>query len=150
MTDFYVTSAQPNPAGKDRPPYEGPSQRQLNQEWVEFMNTTQQTLGLDNLHLYHYTFDDRCKKTGEGHLISFRGGLSSGHSIRVHTGSGQVSSDGALHHLYLGRGNYVWNNACGDYVVLRLTGGTLSDWAKYDPNPPEGILRRVQSTNVLR
>ncbi|HEX2220181.1 MAG TPA: lamin tail domain-containing protein [Gemmatimonadales bacterium] len=149
MPDFYITSAQPNPAGKDRPPHGGASQRQLNQEWVEYQNTTQKTLSLDTLRLFHYTFDNRCQKTGENQLTYFWGSLSPGHSIRVHTGSGQVSSEGVLHHLYLNRENYVWNNACGDFVVLRLAGGARIDWAHYVPNPPERILRRVQNTNLL-
>ena len=73
--------------------------------------------------------------------MTFTNALEPGHSIRVHTGSGQVRSDGALWHLYAGRGNFIWNNACGDTAVLRAAdGGGVIDWASYDPRPGEGAV----------
>lgn len=151
MPDLYVTQALPNPLGKDRPPHGGPSNAQLNGEWVEFANTSGSSYSMEGVQLVHFTFDRKCQKTGEDRLTPFNGGLDSGYSIRVHTGAGQPSWEGTVRHLYLGRSNYAWNNACGDTVVLRDATGGLIDWARYSPSPQEGrILRRVSGANDLR
>jgi hypothetical protein len=69
--------------------------------------------------------------------------------VRVHTGAGETFQDGNVFHLFLNRGNYVWNNRCGDSVILQ-SGGTIVDWAAYGNNPSEGkILARVAGQNRL-
>lgn len=150
MPDLYITQALPNPAGKDRPPHGGPSNAQLNAEWLEFQNTSGKNLDLAGVDLLHQTFNNWCQLTGQETVTSFKGPLDAGRSIRVHTGRGEGAWEGTLFHFYLGRSNYVWNNACGDIAVLSVKGGTI-DSAGYAPNPPEGaVLRRVSGTNQLR
>ena len=43
---------------------------------------------------------------------------------------------------------YVWNNACGDRATLSYNGRVI-DSAFYRPNPPEGVLTRLQGTDEL-
>lgn len=150
MPDLLVTRALPNPAGKDRVPGYLVDNDQLNGEWVEFRNTTQNMLTIDGVSIAHYTFNSYCRQTSEDVLTSFTGSMASGSSIRLHTGSGQSWDEGSIRHLYLGRGNYVWNNGCGDTAVLRVAAGGLIDRASYDSNPPEGtVLNRVPGTDRL-
>lgn len=150
MPDFYITKATPNPAGKDRTPAHQVTNTQLNGEWVEFQNTTQKSLSLDDVHLDHNTYDAYCRRTGEAKLVTFKGSLSAGKSIRVHSGSGQGYWEADLYHFFADRGNFAWNNRCGDAAYLRTgTNGTI-DWASYDPNPAEGgVLKRLPYTNKL-
>ena len=150
MADLYITRATPNPAGKERTPAHQVTSAQLNREWIEFQNTTQKNLSLDDVHLDHNTFDGYCRKTGEATFVTFKGSLASGKSIRVHTGSGEGRWEGDLYHFYAGHGNFVWNNACGDTAYLRTGTNGMIDWASYAPNPGEGaLLRRIQNTNKL-
>jgi hypothetical protein len=150
MPDLYITRAIPNPAGKDRPPHGGPTNAQLNGEWLEFQNASGKNLDLAGVDLLHQTFGTRCQRTGQETVTSFTGTLNAGSSIRVHTGRGEGAWEGSLFHFYLGRSNYAWNNSCGDLAVLSLKAGTI-DNAGYAPNPPEGkILIRVSGTNQLR
>jgi hypothetical protein len=146
---FIVTGALPNPYGKDRSATYGVPNQQLNGEWIEFANATRQPLSLDGLTLLHNTFDSRCKQTGEDTLTSFTGQLGAGKSIRVHSGRGDGYWEGDLFHFFLGRGNYAWNNDCGDTVILRRS-SSLVDWASYRANPPEGaVLVRIAGENRL-
>lgn len=149
MPDLYITKAHPNPAGKDKPGWDPPINQKLNEEWVEFKNITRSTLKMDGVSLFHRTFNQRCEATGDDNLNSFSGQLGPSQSVRVHTGSGQVYLDGETYHLYAGRSNFAWNNKCGDRVTLRVN-GALTDWASYDPYPPDGIiLHRMEGINQL-
>lgn len=148
MPDLLVTCAVPNPAGKDRSIH-GVNNDQLNGEWVEFLNTTRGTFSLEGVALIHRTFNQYCEPTGDSGVTSFFGSLASGKSIRVHTGSGTDFWSGDLLHTFLNRGNYVWNNACGDVVILQK-GTTTVDWAAYGKNPTGGkVLTRVSGQNYL-
>lgn len=148
MSNVLVTFAHPNPAGKDRSA-SGVTNNQLNGEWVEFRNTSYQTLSLSGLTLVHQTYNQSCQRTGYDVLTPFSGTLGVGQSIRVHTGTCQGYQDGNITHLFLNRGNYVWNNRCGDSVILQ-SGTNVVDWAAYGNNPPEGkILARVTGQNWL-
>lgn len=148
---LYITRALPNPAGKDRPPLGGPSNTQLNGEWVEFKNVSAASYDLNGVRLMHYTFNWKCEQTGEDEAMSFSGGLDPGYSVRIHTGSGQAYWEGSVRHLFAGRGNYAWNNGCGDTTVLREPAGSVVDWAHYASNPAEGDeLQRVSGTNILQ
>lgn len=150
MPDLYITRATPNPAGKDRTPAHQVTNTQLNGEWLEFKNTTDRTLSLDDVHMDHNTYNGYCQKTGEGTIVRFKGSLGSGKSIRVHTGSGQGHWEGDLYHFYAGHANFVWNNRCGDTAYLRTGGNGLVDSASYDPNPAEGaVLQRQPYSNKL-
>jgi hypothetical protein len=150
MSQIVITRAQPNPSGKDRTASHQVSNQQLNGEWVEFANTSGGRLSLDGLSLDHYTFDNACTKTGEDRATFFTGVLEAGQSLKVHTGAGTPFIEGPVTHVFLGRGNYLWNNRCGDTAVLRA-GDTLLDWAYYNPGPAEGaVLQRVFGTNELR
>lgn len=149
MPELMVTKAHPNPPGKDRPP-EGPIPNDaLNEEWIEFRNTTSVDVDLKGVSLSDLTFDQRCTKTGERVVLPLEGGLGSNWSIRVHSGKGDRKSLGDTWHMYLDHGNYVWNNECGDCVILKRGDQTI-DWAGYSPNPPEGVvLVRKEGTNLL-
>jgi Lamin Tail Domain len=150
MPSLLITRAHPNPSGKDRNDGHATND-QLNQEWIEIGNVGDRSLPLDGLTVRHYTFDSACQRTGEANLVTLRGPLDSGWSFRLHTGVGEPSREGTNRHGYLvNRNNFVWNNACGDTVVLRNSDGTLLDWASYDRNPPEGtVLKRIPGTNKL-
>lgn len=150
MPDLYVTLAQPNPPGKDRPPRTGPTNSQLNEEWVEFSNPNVGASDIQGVELRDRTFDRSCQETGERVLTTFSGSVSPNHSVRVHTGSGSPWNEGTRRHLYLNRASYAWNNVCGDAIILRYASGNLIDWARYSPDPREGVLRRVLGTNELR
>jgi len=148
MSSLLVTFALPNPVGKDRSA-SGVSNNQLNGEWVEFKNNTYESVSLEGLSLVHQTYDQRCQRTGYDSLLTFKGSLGYGQSVRVHTGRGETFQDGSVFHLFLDRGNYVWNNRCGDSVILQ-SATAIVDWAAYGSNPPEGkILARVAGQNRL-
>ncbi len=150
MPKLMVSRAHPNPSGKDRTPSHQVTNQQLIDEWIELANTTALNLPLDGFALNHYTFDHACSKTGEDRLIELSGYLEKGHSLRVHTGSGSTFTEGQVKHVFLDRKNFIWNNQCGDTVVLR-TEGRVVDFASYAAVPAEGvILHRVPSSNVLR
>ena len=147
---LYVLKAHPNPAGKDRSRYQPPTNDKLNEEWVEFINNGYQSIDLAAFTLHDYTYHANCVKSEERQLQSYTGTLQAGHSVRVHTGAGQTYNTGSTWHVFLNRENFVWNNECGDYVILREN-TSLHDWASYDPNPPDDvILQRVAGTNSLR
>jgi hypothetical protein len=59
--------------------------------------------------------------------------------MRVHTGTGTAFVEGTVIHAFLNRGNFLWNNRCGDTAVLRA-GDQLVDWAFYSPGPAEGVV----------
>lgn len=148
MPDLLVTRALPNPAGKDRSGGHAPNE-QLNGEWVQFLNTTQGNLSLDGLALDHVTFNQYCQQTGAETLVTFTGSLGPGRSIRVHTGVGNGYWEGDVYHFFAGHRNYVWNNRCGDVVMLRVARSVI-DSPAYGGNPPEGrILERVRGENRL-
>lgn len=148
MPNLLVSFALPNPTGKDRSS-SGIPNNQLNGEWVEFKNNINQTVTLNGLALLHQTYNQSCQRTGEDSLITFNGSLTPGQSVRVHTGRGDTIQEGNVFHLFLNRGNYVWNNRCGDSVILRV-GTTIVDWAAYGNNPTEGrILTRQAGQNWL-
>jgi hypothetical protein len=148
MPNLLVTYAHPNPAGKDRSS-SGATNSQLNGEWVEFRNNINQPVSLNGVSLVHQTYNQSCQPTGSYVLTPFSGTLGVGLSIRVHTGTGQGYQDGTVAHLFLNRGNYVWNNRCGDSVILQ-SGSTIIDWAAYGANPPEArILTRAAGQNWL-
>ena len=150
MPDLVVTRGLPNPAGKDRLSPYAPSDEQLNGEWIEFANPGDAAVPLTDVSINHYTFDRGCTKTGEDRLMTFAGALAVGRSVRIHTGRGEPWDEGTIRHLYAARGNYVWNNVCGDTAVLRNGRGEWIDWASYEPQPPEGIvLNRIPGTNKL-
>jgi hypothetical protein len=148
MPNLLISHALPNPVGKDRTS-SGATNTQLNGEWVEFKNAINQSVPLDGLALLHQTYNPSCQRTGEESLLTFKGSLAPGQSVRVHTGRGETQQEGAVFHLFLNRGNFVWNNRCGDSVILR-SGTTIVDWAAYGQNPTEGrVLTRVAGTNTL-
>jgi hypothetical protein len=150
MTQLTITRALPNPLGKDRTASHQVTNQQLNGEWVEFANTSGGRLGLDGLALDHYTFDNACTKTGEDRATTFKGVLEAGQAMRVHSGTGTTFVEGPVLHVFLNRGNFLWNNKCGDTAVLRA-GDALVDWAYYNPGPAEGVVvQRVPGTNELR
>lgn len=148
MTTLVVTQALPNPRGKDRNRH-GATNDQLNGEWVEFWNATRAAVQLDGVSLVHQTFNHHCHRTGSDPLMNFTGTLDAGKYLRVHTGRGTGFWDAEVFHLFLNRGSYVWNNDCGDSVLLQK-GGTVVDWAGYGPRPSEGaVLKRVSGKNWL-
>lgn len=147
MADLIITSAQPNPPGRDVARPGVTSNSKLNEEWVEF--TVQRDRSLIEDQLSHLTFNNYCHRTGQE--VIFRFGIvrvKAGQRVRVHTGSGTDYWEGSLLHVYAGRSWFVWNNACGDRATLSY-GGTVIDSAYYEPNPPEGVLVRQPGTDRL-
>jgi hypothetical protein len=150
MSDLSVTRALPNPIGRDRAQSNQSLSDQLTHEWIEFANTSTQRISLDQVVLAHFTFNRRCSKTGEELVTPFHGVLEVGQSMRVHTRAGTNFVEGSIIHAFLNRGNFIWNNDCGDTVVLRVGDNPL-DSASYERKPREGaILTRVPGTNMLR
>ena len=136
-----ITRALPNPPGKDRTKNFIPKE-QLNHEWVEFVNTTNTPLNLGGVSVSHETFRG-LERTGTEELDSFLGHvvIQPGQTFRLHTGRGLVYTDSlGVHHSYLNRDNYVWNNDAGDRITLRDRLGNVIDSAWYYPFPPEGII----------
>ena len=146
MSELYIVAAQPNPPGRDTI-YGTATNDMLNREWVEFKAVQNRNLHGDVLS--HITFDRLCKTTGSDELLRFgTGELKAGKRVRVHTGRGSNYWDGDTYHMYAGRSWYVWNNACGDRATLSYDNRVI-DSAFYRPNPPEGILVRVQGADEL-
>jgi Lamin Tail Domain len=151
MPELTVTRALPNPPGKDHAAGRMPTNDKLNEEWVEFRNGTDRRLLLDGCSILHYTFNASCVKQDEDRLMTLGGTLGPGAVARVHSGTGTDYVEGGnVLHLYAGRTNYVWNNHCGDTIVLRAKDGNLIDWASYKGGVGNGvILKRVPGTNTL-
>jgi hypothetical protein len=149
MPELMVTSAHPNPPGKDKPP-EGPIPNdKLNEEWIEFQNTTSADVDLEGVSLSDCTFGQKCTEPKRRKLHSFEGKLGGNGIVRVHSGKGDNKLLGDTRHEYLDRGNYVWNNECGDWVILER-GNQDIDAARYLPDPLEGVvLKRKPGTNQL-
>lgn len=158
MGNLLITKAKPNPFGKDRSTFLSQLLSQLPAEWIDFQNVGTQGVKLDNIALYHQTFDAFCRFLSFAPLLHVNGTLQPGEIVRVHSGHqipiAQLSYEdrlGADYHLFINFGNYVWNNSCGDKAGL--WDEFLKQWvdtAFYDPNPPEGaILRRIGNKLVL-
>jgi hypothetical protein len=129
-----------------------PTNEKLNEEFVEFVNAADKRLALKGSSIGHYTFTQQCVKEGEDRLMTFSGGeIGPSHVVRVHTGAGADYVEGTtILHVFLGRTNFVWNNKCGDTVVLRAPNGDVVDWASYDGGVRNGaILKRVPNSNKL-
>lgn len=106
----------------------------------------QQSVDMTGVILYHIAYDRNGKGTWE-EVIRFKGTLASGQTVRVHSGSGPEivllpeDRQGATHHLFTGRDQYVWNNDYGDCSALWQDGqANPFDNACYDANPPEGVI----------
>lgn len=141
----------PNPSGKDRPPYGGPTPSQLAAEWIDLYNSSLVGIALDGLSLWHQTFASG-QPNGWAKVTGFVGTLPAGKSVRVHAGQARPLTvirkedlDGADFHLFSGEDAFVWNNANGDRALLyRESNKDRVDTASYRPNPPEGVtLSRV-------
>jgi hypothetical protein len=145
MGDLFLTRAKPNPLGKDRFMHRAPNIL-LNEEWVEFVNLRDVPLNLGGVSVWHETYDG-LYRTGEQEIAIFVQGvvLQPGWTLRLHTGCGTPYNEGVVHHSYLDRENYVWNNDAGDRATLRDWKGEVIDSAWYAPFPPEGVilLRRI-------
>jgi hypothetical protein len=147
MPSLYIVRAQPNPRGKDTTRSGYVTNEKLNEEWIEFEAREVRNLVGDVLS--HLTFTGSCQQTGADTLINFGSGqLLVGQRVRVHTGRGTNQWVGSVYHMYLNRGWFVWNNACGDRATLSHQ-STIIDWARYRPNPPEGELVRSVGTEWL-
>lgn len=140
----------PNPRGKDHPKTGRLDPAQLGGEWVDIKNVGTATVSLDSVELYHAAYGPRCTNPTWERVMSFRGPLGAGKTVRVHAGQNRLPSvlrpedfAGADHHLFAGADRYVWNNTCGDTAGLFRNEARV-DQANYAPNPPEGqVLFRV-------
>lgn len=144
---LYITSAQPNPPGRDTARPGMALNSTLNEEWVEFRANADRNLSGDQL--FHETFTSQCVRTGSDLLHTFGAfRVNRGQHVRVHTGSGQPNWIGDTLHIYLNRTWFVWNNGCGDRATLAFNNAII-DSAGYAPRPPEGVLGRVAGTDRL-
>jgi hypothetical protein len=144
MKNLQITRIKPNPTGKDRSSSGTASQNQLASEWVDFKNIGSTSVDLAGVDLYHLAYAPGTTQARWDKIMSFNGHLPSGHTVRVHSGSGPESvikpEDrlGAEHHVFTNR-NYVWNNKQGDSPTLFDSAPEQNiDQASYDPYPPEG------------
>lgn len=143
---LYITSAQPNPPGRDAARGFALNST-LNDEWIEFRAEADRHLVGDQL--LHVTFTSSCVGTGTEHLYTFKANqVSRGQYVRVHSGSGQDTWAGGTLHIYLNRSWFVWNNDCGDRVTLAYSNSVI-DSASYAARPPEGVIHRVAGTDRL-
>lgn len=154
MKTLRITRIKPNPAGKDRSRYGTADASQLAAEWVDFKNSGADSVELNGVDLYHLAYAPGADRGRWDKIMSFRGSLPPGNTVRVHAGSGPESvirpadRTGAEYHLFNGR-NYVWNNDHGDSPRLFDTAREQNiDQASYDPYPPEGQIL-VRSGNKL-
>lgn len=153
MKSLRIVKAKPNPAGKDRHGPHTPA-AQLAAEWVDFINDGTEAFPLEPIVLYHVAYQPGCRDPKWDKLMPFKGTLSVGKTVRVHSGNelplNQMhpeDASGADHHLFTGR-NYVWNNTCGDTAGL-YNGQAFEDKATYDPYPPEASVLRRQGDKLV-
>ncbi|MEU4347660.1 lamin tail domain-containing protein [Streptomyces sp. NPDC023838] len=93
------------------------SNRSLNEEWVEVMNTGRHAVNLRGFTL----------TAGDGARYRFRTMRLEGHSaVKVHTGFGRDSS----RDVYQDRNHYVWDNH-RDTATLRNDNGRILDTAMW-------------------
>ncbi len=153
MKSLRIVRAKPNPAGKDRHgPHTPPAQ--LAAEWVDFNNDGTEGFPLEPITLYHVAYQPSCRDPKWDKLMTFKGTLAAGKTVRVHSGNELAlnqmhpeDASGADHHLFTGR-NYVWNNTCGDTAGL-YNGQAFEDKATYDPYPPEGAILHRQGDKLV-
>jgi hypothetical protein len=149
MKTLKTVRLKPNPAGKDRTRY-GTSATLLGAEWVDIQNYGRAAVDMTGVRLCHVAYSPGDRNGRWAEVMSFKGTLPAGETVRVHSGSGPLhvlnpeDRQGTEHHLFTG-GNYVWNNAEGDCSGLFEAGQTSPfDRPCYDPHPPEGVvLQRV-------
>ena len=151
MKQLLIIQAKPNPLGKDRVLNFIP-QSQLAGEWVDFKNSGNENYSLENIKLHHIAYTTKYPNGVWEEVMGFRGILSVGEVVRVHSGGqvpltslNQVDLTGANYHLFTGK-NYVWNNRRGDSprLVWQENIETIElDKASYLASSPEGkILAR--------
>jgi hypothetical protein len=149
--DLTIIRIKPNPSGKDRPAFGGPSPAQLAAEWVDFRNDSGRTLTLDGVALYHVVYPAGGNPSWS-RIVGFQGSLKPSEIVRVHSGRKreltvirQEDLAGAHHHVFTGDDAYVWNNRQGDRPrLLNETTNKEIDQTWYAPKPPEGaVLVRV-------
>jgi hypothetical protein len=101
MASLYITSAQPNPPGRDAARGGFTSNAKLNEEWVEFTVLADRNMTGDALS--HLTFNEYCRRTGAEVLYQFGTlQLRAGHRVRVHTGVGTAAWNGDTLHVLRG------------------------------------------------
>lgn len=156
MKTLQTSRLKPNPAGKDRNRSGKSSTAQLGAEWVDIRNTGSAAVAVDGVKIYHVAFINGKASHWEP-IMSFTGTLGVGETIRIHGGQGPEAAlnpedrNGATHHLFTKRDQYVWNNAEGDTSRITepsLTGELETDKASYDPYPPDGVVL-VRSSSKL-
>jgi hypothetical protein len=107
--------------------------------------------------LYHVAYSGATDNGTWEKIMGFTGNLGADKVMRVHSGSGPESAlseadkQGADHHVFTKRDNYVWNNDRGDCSALQKDGESEKfDQCWYDSKPPEGvILVRVNNKFVV-
>ena len=145
--NLLIIRIKPNPAGKDRPPYGGPTPEQLAGEWVDFRNDAGQSVALGGVALYHLAYDMHGQSSW-ARITGFTGTLSAGEIVRVHAGRERDLSvirpedrTAADYHIFTGADSYVWNNDRGDSPLLQNeTKRETIDRTWYAPHPPEGVV----------
>lgn len=142
-----IIRIKPNPAGKDRPPHDGPTPAQLAAEWVDFRNDEGQDVVLNGVSLWHLTYAPG-REPQWAKIQTFSGQLPAAEIVRVHSGRKRALSvvrsedlAGADHHVFTGEDLYVWNNKQGDKPLLFFEAARKTiDQTSYAPNPPEGVV----------
>ncbi len=153
MKILWISTAKPNPAGKDRYGHFTPA-AQLAAEWLDFKNIGDEPFLLNGISLHHIAFQPRCMDGKWDKAMNFTGLLQPSKVVRVHSGSEITLSEmhledvvGADFHLFTGRG-YIWNNDCGDAAGL-WDGTVWIDKASYEPYPPDGIVLHREGAKLV-
>lgn len=152
MAKLIIYRAKPNPAGKDK--FRNfPLARQLQGEWVDFINNHNGRISLTGVSLDHTAFGATCtdRTYAEYWKAANNLVLDAGEILRIHTGkyadANQMADEdrlGAHKHVWAEHGSFKLNNgACGDTLALwHYAGGKYEaiDRAYYNPYPPEGVV----------
>ena len=103
--------------------YDDRSNESLNDEFIEIENDCRERIDLTNWTLHHHT----------SFIYRFESfALEPGECVRIHSGQGEDT----LTDLYMGKGNYVWNNR-RDEATLRDAHGAIEDFCEYRRNDRE-------------
>lgn len=109
MTTLQIMRIKPNPAGKDKTVSGNAAASQLAAEWVDFKNTGSKPVDLAGIDLYHLAHAPGATQGSWQKIMTFKGTLQPGRTVRVHSGSGPDSAirpedlSGADHHLFTHR-----------------------------------------------
>lgn len=107
-----INRVEPNPVGPDY-------RSKLNEEWIEIKNSGYSSENLSGWKIWH-------RAQPKGNFLKAyefsRFVLDSGMAVKVHTGSATDTTTD----LFMGRGNFIWNNTGDEAQLDNAEGKTVS------------------------